>query len=637
MHHLKKLTGFTLFILVFLLCPITVVAQFKPAQVIRSQEKTIVNGRIFYIHTVQKGQTLYSICKVYGVNQEDILRENPGTDPENLKEGQAIRIPERGSREAAVYPENREDFYAHTIKRGQTVYALSKRYNVTEEVIFHYNPWAREGIRDGQTVWIPRKKEMPELSENTESGDLFFYYTVKPNDTLSYIAGSYGIHLSDIINANPELREGIKAGQVLKIPRIKTPEPDLAIVNDSLDDSLMPCFPADESVVYDIALLLPFFAEFNMEEALLPVDTLVEEGTYVPVQRQQGLRGRYFAEFYEGFMLALDSLRKTGFSVNLHVKDTERDTLKIKKIVRELSVLQPDLIIGPVYSEDVKITGRLAQYLETNLVSPLSTRHQLVAGNTNIFQVIPSRQAEGEVLARYMKKFTKGQFVLIRGTDSASMSNSWRFKKYMLENMPFDSLGNPLHFEDYKLNDSLITVLGRVLSKDINNIIIVFSDNEPDVSRLISRLNVMSALHPMQLFGMASWQTLKNVDLNYFHSLQVYLITPFYTDNTDSKIQRFLAKSRDAFGYEPYEISPLGYNFGMLGYDIGLYFLTALKQYGKNFSQCIDQIKSDQLLTRYRFIREGEGGYVNNNFVLIQYKNDYTVEKVAILEAGPVF
>lgn len=634
---MKKQTGFILFILVYLLCPVRVIAQFQPAEVIRSQEKTIINGKIFYIHTVQKGQTLYSICKAYGVNQEVVLRENPGTDPAALNEGQVIRIPEQGSREAAVYPVNREDFYAHVIKRGQTVYALSRRYNVTEELIFHYNPWAREGIKDGQTVWIPRNKVMPELTDETVNNDLFFYYTVKPHDTLSYIARSYGIRPSDIINANPELREGLKSGQVLKIPRIKTPEPDQTAVTDTLDESLSPCIPAGESVVYEIALLLPFFAEFNMEETLLPVDTLVEEGTYVPVQRQQGLRGRNFAEFYEGFMLALDSLRKTGFSANLHVKDTERDTLKIKKIVRELSVLKPDLIIGPVYSEDVKITGRLAEYLETNLVSPLSTRHQLITNNSRIFQVIPSRQAEGEVLARYMKNFTKGQFVLIRGTDSASMSNSWRFKKYMLESLPQDSLGNPLHFEDHKLNDSLIAVLGKVLSRDVNNIIIVFSDNEPDVSKLISRLSLMSAQHPMQLFGMPSWQTLKNVDWNYFHSLQVNLITPFYTDYTDPAIKHFLAKSRDAFGYEPYEISPLGYNFSMLGYDIGLYFLNALKQYGKNFSQCIDQIGTDQLLTRYRFIREGEGGYVNNNFVLIRYKNDYTVEKIAILEAGPVF
>jgi hypothetical protein len=98
-----------------------------------------------------------------------------------------------------------------------------------------------------------------------------------------------------------------------------------------------------------------------------------------------------------------------------------------------------------------------------------------------------------------------------------------------------------------------------------------------------------------------------------------------------------MAKSRDEYGFEPYEISPLGYNFSMLGYDIGLYFLSALKYYGRNFQQCLDQVDADQLLTRYRFLREGTGGYLNTNFVLIQYKKDFTVEKISMLDSAPVY
>ena len=129
----------------------------------------------------------------------------------------------------------------------------------------------------------------------------------------------------------------------------------------------------------------------------------------------------------------------------------------------------------------------------------------------------------------------------------------------------------------------------------------------------------------------------KTIDLNYFHNLQLYLITPFYTDYTSPKIKRYMVKSHDEYGYEPYEISPLGYNFSMLGYDIGLYFLSALQQYGRNFQQCIDQVESDQLLTRYRFLREGTGGFSNTNFVLIQYKKGFIIEKISILDGAPVY
>jgi|WetSurSiteA1Bulk_404760.scaffolds.fasta_scaffold03337_2 LysM repeat protein/ABC-type branched-subunit amino acid transport system substrate-binding protein len=611
--------------------------QFQPTEVVKSQEKTIIQGKIYYIHTVLKGQTLYSICKAYDVTQEDIRRENPEIDPDNLREGLAIRIPESKPRQAALYPQNREDFYAHTVKKGQTVYSLSRKYKVTEEVIYYYNPWAREGIREDQTIWIPRKKEMQDISGEARANDLFYYYTVKDQETLYSISLLYGLNVSDIVDANPELREGLKAGQVLRIPRIKPAEPAVTGVADSLLTSANPCMPAEESVTYNVALLLPFFAELTMEETALPADTITEEGTYVPAQKQQGLRGRSFAEFYEGFMMALDSLRKTGLSVNLHVKDTEHDTLKIKKIVKELSVLQPDLIIGPVFAEDVSITGRLARYLDISLVSPLSTRPQLVAGNPSIFQVIPPRQEESYALARYLKNTTKGQVVLIRGTDSISMSNSWRFKKHLLENMPCDPVGNPLVFRDYKLNDSLINVLSKVLTKEDDNIIVVFSDNEPDVSRLLTRIYMMSTLYPVRLLGMPSWQAMKSIDLTYLHNLQVSLITPFFTDYTNPEIARYLSKSREVYGYEPYEITSLGYNFSMLGYDIGLFFLSALKQYGRDFQQCLDQLDSEKLLSRFRFSRQGTGGYVNNSYMLIQYRKDFTVARETFLDDGPAY
>jgi LysM repeat protein/ABC-type branched-subunit amino acid transport system substrate-binding protein len=628
---LKKFTSLAVIVQLFLLLSLPAVAQFQPTEVIRSQEKTIVNGKLYYIHTVQKGQTLYSISKVYEVTQEEIKTANPQVDVINLREGLAIRIPDSKSKQAAVYPENRKDYYAHSVRRGQTVYSLSKKYNVSEAVIYHYNPWAREGIKPDQTLWIPRNKEMLDISESARVNDLFYYYTTKDKDTLYSISKQYGVNVSDIIDANPTLREGLKPGQVLKIPKIKTPEPELGVIADSAVDLSLPCLVANEPITYEVALMLPFFSSYNQEELEVPADTLAEEGTYVPMQRQQGLRGRNFAEFYEGFMLALDSLKHTGLSVTLHVYDTERDTLITKKIVRELSLIQPDLIIGPVYSEDVNIAGRLARYQEIRLVSPLSTRSSLVAGNTSIIQVIPSRQAESYALANYLKQFNKGRFILIRGADSVSMTNSWRFKKYFIENIPADISGNPLYFKDYKLNDSLLNALGKILSKEEENIIIVFSDHEPDVSKLITRLYMMSSLYPVNLFGMPSWQSWKSIDLDYFHSLQIHLITPFFTDYANPQIKNFLYKSRVIFGYEPYEISPTGYNFSMLGYDIGFYFLSALKQFGKNFLQCIDQVEADHLLTKYHFQKEGNGGYVNNNFNLIQYRKDFTVERSAIV------
>ena len=123
----------------------------------------------------------------------------------------------------AVYPENREDFHAHTVKRKDTIYSLARKYKVDDDVIYYYNPWAKDGIKPDQTLWIPRNKEMHDISAEARNNDAFYYYTPKEKDTLYSIARIYGVTVADIIDANPELRNGLRPEQVLKIPRIPVP------------------------------------------------------------------------------------------------------------------------------------------------------------------------------------------------------------------------------------------------------------------------------------------------------------------------------------------------------------------------------------------------------------------------------
>lgn len=612
----------TLGIFILLSTCLLLSAQMQPVEVKRTQEKTIVNGKVYYIHTILKGQTLYSISKAYEVSQEDILRENPGTDPAALKEGQALRIPATGSSQSIAYPQNKEDFIDHKVKKGQTVYSLSKKYEVDEDVIYRYNPWAREGIQPGQTIWIPKQKKVQISTAEEISG--FRYHTVKEQETLYSISVIYGLSVSDIIDNNDFLRDGLKAGQVLKIPAV--PEKSRELVQVDTVPAGNPCIPSsDDLAKYNVALLLPFFSQMINEEIGTPADTIAEEGTYVPSQRQQGLRGKSFAEFYEGFLLAVDSLKSTGFSVNLHIYDTERDTVKTKKIVRDLSLVQPDLIIGPVWSEDVRIAGRMAKYSEISLVSPLSSRTSLVGLNSRIIQVIPSREAEYRSLASYISRLKKGHLFLLKGSDTVSVRGAKLFRKYLQEQVPLDENNTPLIIQTYRLNDSLLTNISKVLTQHDDNIVIVFSESEPDVSRLMTKLYMMSSLYPITVYGMPSWQMWKTIELNYFHHLQLHLISPFYIDYNKAEVKDFLEKCRRIYGYEPYEASASGYNFCMLGYDVGFYFLSALRQYGKDFQQCLGSMEPHLLLSPYRYAREGQGGYINQGFNMIRYNPDFTI------------
>jgi LysM repeat protein/ABC-type branched-subunit amino acid transport system substrate-binding protein len=611
--------------------------QFQPAEVVRSDQRASFQGKYYYIHTVKKGQTLFSICRVYGVSQEVVLNENPGLDPAALAEGQAIRIPDftqvtvPESRREAKQEDNR--FYYHTVRPGQTVYFLSRKYDVPEEWIYEFNPAAREKLSAGQRIIIPKRKEFEAILSQGDTGT-YRYYTVREKDTLYSLCQEYGVSLDRIIMENPVLQEGLRAGTVLRIPVIAADT--VAAPVDSAG------IPFDESVCgnwivdkknFKVALLLPFYSNISTPEPIENGAAVNQEMTEDPLKRQQDQIGKSFVEFYEGFLLSLDTLRELGYSVSLHVYDTEKDTLKVKKIIQQLYTIQPDLIIGPVYSEDVKLVGEFARNQGINLVSPLSTRMDLVTGNPNVIQVVPTEETENAYFARYISQFKNNPVILFRDDDSASMRASWKFKQELLPYFDTDSLGNPLNFTDYKLNDSTMRKLSKILKNDAENIIIIASENEPDVASLIGKLHLMSRIYKMSLFGVPAWQVWKSIDIKYFHAMQLQYYTPFHIDYNNAGVIRFMKKCREVYGFEPYEITPKGYNFCMLGYDIGMFFISALGRYGYDFTRCMNTLGMDMLLTHYDFIKTGEG-YSNRTIHIIRYKPDYTLEKVTVPPAG---
>lgn len=630
---MKKYFRYILIAFLFYPCNYPLCAQFQPAPVVRSNEKTVLDGKIYYIHTVQKGHTLYSISKAYGVTQDAIKAANPNVDLMSLREGIAIRIPESTTTTSPTAPVNKDDFHEHSVRRRETVYSIARKYNVDEDVVYYYNPWAKYGIKQDQTLWIPKKEEMHDISSEARKDDAYYYYTVKPKDTLYSIAKVYGVTVADIIQANPALKDGLKTDQTILIPKIP-PEQDAEAEAADTADHEIACISPDPSYVFNVAVMLPFFASHTFEDVY--ADTLAGEETIIQQQRERGLRGRNFAEFYEGFLLAVDSLKKTGLSVNLHVFDTERDTTKTKKIIRELTGIQPDLIIGPVFAEDVNIAARYARYQGMHLISPLTTRSSHAGFNNSLVQLVPPKQSESYAMANYLHRFSKGRIILVTGKDQISMDNSRRFKEYLLSDMPLNENGEPLAFSNYMLDDSLMSKIGNILSKEEENLVVVFSDNEPDVISLVTRLYQRASQHRIILFGLPSWQGWTNIDLNYFHTLRLHLISPFYTDYNSKSILNYLKKTRSYYGYEPYEVYSQGYNFSMLGYDIGMYFLSALKKYGRNFMPCVQSMNVEPLLSKFNFYQLQSGAYINNSYNLIEYGPDFSVERTGMVVGMPI-
>ncbi len=112
-----------------------------------------------------------------------------------------------------------KQFYVHTVQKGQTVYSIAKAYNVGIDEIYYNNPAAKTGILVGQQLYIPTVNKETEITKQIKQTNFdFFYHVASDGETIDHIASIYLIPKKYILLANPGLTGPLKEGEFVKIP-----------------------------------------------------------------------------------------------------------------------------------------------------------------------------------------------------------------------------------------------------------------------------------------------------------------------------------------------------------------------------------------------------------------------------------
>ncbi len=98
-----------------------------------------INGKKFYVHIVQGGNTLYNLSKLYKVEAEKIIEFNP-TTANGIQLGQKLIIPVDANQVAEVEKIETKAPATHLVEKGDNLYNISKRYSVSMEEIVKLNP-----------------------------------------------------------------------------------------------------------------------------------------------------------------------------------------------------------------------------------------------------------------------------------------------------------------------------------------------------------------------------------------------------------------------------------------------------------------------------------------------------------------
>lgn len=208
-----------LIILLSLCVNFTAVSQDYTAQ--KSEETMSEDGKKFYIHHVVKGNTLYNISKTYGVATNVILKNNPLLN-DGLRMGMDLKIPVQ-AKKAAI------DFIYHIVKKKETLYQISKIYNVTIEDIKTMNEIQGEEISPGQYLKIPSMfvqadesslhSEAKEVKSAKIDDEKYSIYKVQAKETMFTISKRFGISVDALMYINDLTDSNLQEGQDLLIPK----------------------------------------------------------------------------------------------------------------------------------------------------------------------------------------------------------------------------------------------------------------------------------------------------------------------------------------------------------------------------------------------------------------------------------
>ncbi len=513
----------------------------------KNYEKVVIGDYRFILHNVQKKETLYSISRLYGCSQEEILEANKNITGV-IKKGMVLKIPDNSYKKPQSAKIDESKFTQYQIVSGDNYYQLKLKYGVEEEELLKYNPDLRNGLKAGKTILIPIKTKAEiaakELSDNEPLGN----EAVTPSKTKS-------------------------SGQVLNVGLYL---PISAVVVDSLKPT---------------AKTLSFLA------------------------------------FYQGALMAVDQLSKTGLKVKMYVYDTEKSESNVEILVKKPEFLSLDLLIGPVYPDGQKIISELSAKNKIPMVSPLSSDDKFSKINPCYFQVNPVKKLRIEATSEYiLQEFPKEKVIFLEGANSSSETRQIRDHLDMKRSARGITKG---HSVTYNLWSNGIDELERQLQPDRPNILVMADVNEVNVSIAMNRLALLSKKYPLILIGIQEFTRMQSIETENLHQVNLRYLSTFFVNYNLPSVNTFVENFKTEFGTEPSL-------FAFQGYDVTTYFLKSLQK-TSNLTRSLPSDKDYGLLhTSYHFTKlSGFGGYTNDNFTVVEYSNTFELRSLGVFQMRP--
>lgn len=351
--------------------------------------------------------------------------------------------------------------------------------------------------------------------------------------------------------------------------------------------------PAVKFSQANIALLIPFrLNEINLKTA-----------TKAEVERSA-----MAIDFYQGFKIGIDSAAAMGLNFKLNVYDTRNNNSQVAGLIRNGGLNTANLIIGPVFPDELKYIRNYSVEKHIPVVNPLAATHPDEFNNPNLISIANNIDLHTYKLGDFItKKYNPVNTILVlinpKNPDDEVMAKPLR--TYFAESK------NQFILQEY----ASVFNMEMKLIKNRKYVIIVCSSSRdfviPTLDKLVKLKN--AGLLDVDLFGHPDWIK-QNYNTDKLQALHTTVTSSYKVDYTKTEVNQFIKKYRAAFHFEPGE-------YAFKGFDIGFYFATLLSQHGQEYLHYLTKEKYTGLHNRFSFIHDERLGYINTSLMLLRYEN----------------
>ena len=575
-------------LVIFLVGSIQLFAQPKDAEI---EEK---DGKKYYVHIVQAGNSLWGIHNLYNVNVDDIVATNPGVE-NGVKEGQRLLIPII-DKSTVVAPTMTPEI-KHVVKSQETMYGISKKYGITIDQIITANPSASKGIKPGQELLIPSMDEakiitsipLPNKNVIISFSDTVIDHLVLKHETLYSISKRFMVPVVDLQSINELKNSKIKPGDVIKIP-IKNEKLQKTVIREvkpivSPNDN--PTSLINKKSEYSIAILLPFFLDKGngYSESISDIAT----------------------QFYMGAQLAIDSLNELGLSSKVYVFDCQNDTVSIQAVLNRKEFGKMDLIIGPLFSDKMTFVAKWCKSHKVKYVCPVAANMEVLKDNPFVFAAIPSDITLFEGAAKYLlTNPDKSQIVLVKPTNAKDIALYNSFRSAFL-NLPYSGVRPKLietNLQDFK----------TYIKKDGNTFFVVPTIDEVTAKKFMNALIASSnnVNGTISVFGSKEWLTFDEISVSNKNKFNFHFSAPNDFNYTNESTKKLAKKYRKTYGADMPKMA-------VQGFDVVLYFC---------IKYLLDEKPQDGVMSNMKMVQKGKSnGYENNNCYILK-QQDFEIIKL---------